>query len=77
MRDDAEKATRGGWIIPGGDPVTGAADLYGVYEKAQPRYIGRCAHALPLAERRTPCPGGALVVGCGASAALGSWGLGP
>jgi hypothetical protein len=40
MKDDAEKATRGGWIIPGRDPVTDAADLYGVYEKAQPGYIG-------------------------------------
>jgi len=42
MKDDAEKATRGGWIIPGRDPVTDAADLYAVYEKAQPGYIGRC-----------------------------------
>ncbi|KAK3288051.1 hypothetical protein CYMTET_4461 [Cymbomonas tetramitiformis] len=43
LQDNPEKATRGGWVFPGmKDPVSGCRDLYGVYNRAQPGFIGRC-----------------------------------
>ena len=45
LQDDAETARRGGWVFKGGrDPVTGSADLLGVYDKAKPGYIGTWPH---------------------------------
>ena len=42
MLDDPEKASRGGWIFEGRDPVFGARDLRGVYMSVEPNYTGRC-----------------------------------
>ena len=48
MTDDAERASRGGWVFDNGsdDPVFGASDLREVYDKAVPAidapYTGRC-----------------------------------
>lgn len=43
LHDNPEKATRGGWVFPGmKDPVSGCRDLYGVYNRAHPGFIGRC-----------------------------------
>lgn len=43
--DDAEKARRGGWVFGRGlhekDPVFGAADLWEVYNKLQPNFVGK------------------------------------
>jgi putative glutathione S-transferase len=48
LDDDAERASRGGWVLRGmrPDPVFGAKDLREVYERAQPGYLGRCTAPL-------------------------------
>ncbi|QDZ25365.1 glutathione S-transferase [Chloropicon primus] len=52
LEDDAEKASRGGWIIARRDvkrdPVFMAKDLREVYEGASPSYVGRCTAPLLL-----------------------------
>ena len=51
MADDAERASRGGWVFgaPGDpDPVAGAADLRELYDTVQPGYVGRCTAPLLL-----------------------------
>jgi len=40
--DDAERASRGGWVFDAPEPVFGANDLRMVYDAAQPGYTGRC-----------------------------------
>mmetsp|Transcript_26569 Transcript_26569/g.47276 ORF Transcript_26569/g.47276 Transcript_26569/m.47276 type:complete len:425 (-) Transcript_26569:159-1433(-) len=40
--DDAERASRGGWVFDTPEPVFGASDLRMVYDAAQPGYTGRC-----------------------------------
>lgn len=54
MTDDAERASRGGWVFETPDPVFGCADLRQVYDAASPegRYIGRCT-APVLVDART------------------------
>ncbi|WIA16996.1 hypothetical protein OEZ85_013909 [Tetradesmus obliquus] len=47
LADIPEQATRGGWVFqPGPDPVTGARDLWEVYDKLSPGYRGRCTAPL-------------------------------
>merc|ERR1719375_1637454 len=51
MADDAERASRGGWVFgaPGEpDPLLGAADLRELYDTVQPGYVGRCTAPLLL-----------------------------
>lgn len=47
LADIPEQATRGGWVFqPGPDPVSGARDLWEVYDKLSPGYRGRCTAPL-------------------------------
>ncbi|KAF6254341.1 putative glutathione S-transferase [Scenedesmus sp. NREL 46B-D3] len=47
LADVPEQATRGGWVFqPRPDPVTGARDLWAVYDKLSPGYRGRCTAPL-------------------------------
>ena len=51
MADDAERASRGGWVFgaPGEpDPLVGAADLRELYDTVRPGYVGRCTAPLLL-----------------------------
>lgn len=49
LDDDAEKASRGGWIVKRGrDPVFGAKDLREVYTRHTPGFVGRCTAPLLL-----------------------------
>lgn len=55
LTDDAERASRGGWIFDpstGFDPVYGAADLREVYDASRPGFRGRCTAPL-LVDRAT------------------------
>ncbi|KAF8065797.1 yqjG [Scenedesmus sp. PABB004] len=46
LADVPERATRGGWIFEAPDPVTGAHDLWGVYDALSPGFRGRCTAPL-------------------------------
>lgn len=46
MTDDPERASRGGWVFEGPDPIFGCSDLREVYEICQPGYRGRCTAPL-------------------------------
>ncbi|KAK9805972.1 hypothetical protein WJX73_010019 [Symbiochloris irregularis] len=46
--DDAERASRGGWVFNTPEPIYGATDLRGVYQAAQPGFRGRCTAPLLL-----------------------------
>ncbi|KAL6779675.1 hypothetical protein ACKKBG_A13255 [Auxenochlorella protothecoides x Auxenochlorella symbiontica] len=64
LLDDAERASRGGWVLRAPDPVSGARDLRGVYDSLSPRYRGRCTAPLlvDLAARRIVCNESSLIV---------------
>ena len=62
LLDDAEKASRGGWIIKGAaraEPVFGAKDLREVYEGACEGFKGRCT--APMLLECTPGGGKRIV----------------
>ncbi|KAL4457697.1 hypothetical protein ABPG75_012562 [Micractinium tetrahymenae] len=44
--DDPERASRGGWVFDGRDPVFGCRDLREVYDLLSPRFAGRCTAPL-------------------------------
>jgi len=52
--DDAERASRGGWVFDQREPVFGAVDLRGVYDSASPGYTGRCTAPL-LVDKKSRC----------------------
>lgn len=53
LADIPERATRGGWVFDGSpDPVTGARDLWEVYDKLSPGFRGRCTAPL-LIDKKT------------------------
>ncbi|GBF94142.1 glutathione-dependent reductase [Raphidocelis subcapitata] len=65
LRDEPERATRGGWVMPpSGDPVFGARDLWGVYDAASPGFRGRCTAPLLVdaKSRRAVCNESASIV---------------
>eukprot|EP00879_Flechtneria_rotunda_P003181 GHRR01003404.1.p1 GENE.GHRR01003404.1~~GHRR01003404.1.p1 ORF type:complete len:405 (+),score=101.52 GHRR01003404.1:151-1365(+) len=55
LADIPEKATRGGWVFNTPDPVTGASDLWEVYDKMSPGFRGRCTAPL-LIDKQTMRP---------------------
>ncbi|KAL4857982.1 Glutathionyl-hydroquinone reductase PcpF [Chlorella vulgaris] len=44
--DDPERASRGGWVFDGKDPVFGCSDLREVYDIISPGFKGRCTAPL-------------------------------
>jgi len=44
--DDAERASRGGWVFDAPEPVFGKRDLREVYDELSPGYRGRCTAPL-------------------------------
>eukprot|EP01025_Chloroclados_australasicus_P018917 TRINITY_DN20106_c0_g1_i5.p2 TRINITY_DN20106_c0_g1~~TRINITY_DN20106_c0_g1_i5.p2 ORF type:complete len:404 (-),score=29.56 TRINITY_DN20106_c0_g1_i5:376-1587(-) len=46
LQDDAERASRGGWVFDENDPVFNAADLRQVYDICSPGFTGRCTAPL-------------------------------
>eukprot|EP01026_Neomeris_dumetosa_P057869 TRINITY_DN53501_c0_g1_i12.p1 TRINITY_DN53501_c0_g1~~TRINITY_DN53501_c0_g1_i12.p1 ORF type:complete len:415 (-),score=38.34 TRINITY_DN53501_c0_g1_i12:610-1854(-) len=52
LQDDAERASRGGWVFDERDPIFGAKDLRQVYDSCQPGFTGRCTAPL-LVDRKT------------------------
>eukprot|EP00878_Enallax_costatus_P043521 GHUV01051535.1.p1 GENE.GHUV01051535.1~~GHUV01051535.1.p1 ORF type:complete len:336 (+),score=90.96 GHUV01051535.1:264-1271(+) len=55
LSDIPEQATRGGWVFDRPDPVTGAKDLWEVYDKISPGFRGRCTAPL-LIDKQTKRP---------------------
>ena len=52
LTDDAERASRGGWVFDARDPVYGSRDLRELYDRLSPGgFIGRCTAPL-LVHRR-------------------------
>jgi len=51
MTDDPERASRGGWVFEGKDPIFGCNDLREVYELCQPGFRGRCTAPLVVDTR--------------------------
>eukprot|EP00887_Chlorella_sp_A99_P002660 scaffold6.g2660.t1 len=62
--DDPERASRGGWVFEGRDPVFGCRDLREVYSLLSPGYSGRCTAPLLVdkKERRVVCNESALIL---------------
>eukprot|EP01024_Parvocaulis_polyphysoides_P038110 TRINITY_DN3411_c0_g1_i3.p1 TRINITY_DN3411_c0_g1~~TRINITY_DN3411_c0_g1_i3.p1 ORF type:complete len:404 (+),score=20.19 TRINITY_DN3411_c0_g1_i3:193-1404(+) len=46
LQDDAERASRGGWVFDEKDPIFGAKDLRQVYDICSPGFTGRCTAPL-------------------------------
>lgn len=44
--DDAERASRGGWVFDSPEPLFGKSDLREVYDALSPGYRGRCTAPL-------------------------------